>query len=304
MLALILAALLAQDPSVEDLVRDLSAEKIEIREKATRALSKIPLDKLPLLEKHLRGPDAEASARVRLAMNQVLDSAMGRRKLRFELREVADPGVMKTWVTGGSDPKNPPRGLEARQLHPKAFTAENGDWLLVGPVMFTEREVADASSEVDMQAIEMWHVRFDLVSSAAKRFDEVAAVMYAKEPRGKLAILLDNRVLGAPQVQCTRFDSRAVISGNFTEQVANDIARALKGDWLESSFRAEREGGSKAEPEKVADFLRGVKGLEKASMQPDASGLDVSGLLDTKEVDLVSVWQSLRERGYRLTPKK
>lgn len=55
---LLLAALLIQDPSIEDLVRSLSAADLSTREKATRELGKLPLEKLPDLEE---APEASQS---------------------------------------------------------------------------------------------------------------------------------------------------------------------------------------------------------------------------------------------------
>ena len=300
-------ALFLQDPTIDAHVKALSHEDIAVRDKATRELEKLPLEKLPDLEKHLKNSDAETAVRLRRVMAHVLASNLGSRKSRFEMRPVADQKTLDDWIAAGADSAKPPKGLEARRFHAKATKPEGGEWTLVEGAKLSEREVsvAEAVPDVEMRPMDGmgWLVRIDLTAEGAKKFDELAARLYRETPRGRLAILLDERVLVAPLVNAERFGGRAVIQGNFTEEEARGVARALKGDWLESSIRMEKSREAAA-PEKAADFLRGVKGLEKVAIQPDAGGLDISGYLDIKEVDLVSLWQSLRERGYRLAAKK
>lgn len=240
-------------------------------------------------------------------MKHVLASALGSRKSRFELRPIADAGTLADWIAAGADPKKPPKGLEARRFHDKARENEEKEWTLVEAVCMTEKDIANAEAQVDMnparEGVSKWLVRFELKPDAAKNFDKSAAELFARTPKGRLAIILDERILTAPTVQTDRFDGNGHIEGNFTKDEAKGIALALKGEWLESLMRAEKMKDAAA-PEKMTEFLRGIKGLEKVAIQPDASGLDLAGYLDTKGVDLVSLWQSLRERGYKLAARK
>lgn len=306
MLALLFAVLL-QDPSVEDLVRSLSADGLETREKATRELAKLPLGRLAEIEKYLAHPDAEAAARVRQAMKAVLASNLGSRKARFELRPIADQQAFDEWKAAGADPMKPPKGFEVRRYHEKAAKPDGREAELVGAVRITERDVQSARGVPDMASSDLkeggWWVEFELTESGAKEFDKVAKELYGRAPRGRLAILVDDRILTAPSVHTDAFAGRGHIAGDFSEKESNQLALALKGDWMESSMRAEKVKDTVAAV-KAADFLRGTKGFEEAAIRPDETGVNISGYLDTKTVDLVSLWQSLRERGYNLVPRK
>ncbi len=307
---LILAALLSlQDEAIEAHVKALSHEDVAVREKATAELLKTPLAKLPVLEKHLKGPDAEACARVRRIMTQVLASNLGSRKPRFELRAMAGRKVMEEWIAGGADHKKPPEGHEACGYHPKAVNPGDDDplfkreWVLVEPPCVSQEDVKSARLEVGIDR-GYWQVDFELTPEGAKKFDKAAAVLFKSSPRGKLGILLDGKILSAPLVNAERFDGKGTIQGEFTEEFTRDMVKVMMGEWLESSMRAEREKVGAASPEKTTEFIRGVKGMGKVTLQADASGLDIAGFVDVKEVDLLALWQALRERGYRLGPKK
>ena len=304
MLTLLIAAALLQDPSVDDLVRSLSSDDIAVREKATRELQTLGLDKLPQMEKHLRDSNAEVASRVRSAMHHVLRSKLGSRKARFELRPAAPEATLKVWIAAGADAKKPPEGYEARRFR-SGGGVEDEEWLLLGAAVLSETDVFLAAAGPDFDSTSRaWMIQIELGEKGARKWDDLAAVLFAQTPKGRVAIALDNRVLMAPIINSSKFSGKIVLQGAFDEAMARDIARAVKGDWLESSMRAEKEEGTSIEADKAAGFLRGRKGFDRVKVTPDATGLDVSGYLDLKEVDLVNLWQSLRERGYRLAPKK
>jgi hypothetical protein len=308
MLSLLFAACLLQEPTLDDLVRSLSSDDVAVRDKATRDLGSMGLDKLPQMEKHLRDPNAELASRVRIAMGYVLSSKLGSREPRFEMRPAAPEATTDAWIAAGADQNKLPEGYEARRVHPSSNIPDQNPWILVGPPVAGEGDVVAAEPEPDMERPAKggigWVIRFELGPEAAARFDKLAAELFALVPRGKVAILLDGGVLAAPQINAQKFGGKGVVQGDFPEAEARKIARVLKGKWLESSMRAEKDGNASTGPEKAAEFLKGTKGFDQVTIKPDATGLDVSGFLDLKEVDLVSVWQSLRERGYRLAPKK
>lgn len=307
MIALAFAALLSlQDEAIEAQVKALSHEDTAVRERATAELLKTPLAKLPVLEKYLKAPDAETGARVRRIMTQVLLSNLGSRKSRFELRPFARKKVMDGWIDAGADPRKPPGGHEACRFHPKAEPdEEEREWVLLEAPCITQEDVKAADVELDSRAGRTFLVEFELKEDGSKKFDRVASTLFKRMPRGRLAIMLDGKILSAPLVQAEKFDGRGVIQGNFSEADAKDIAQALlQGEGLESSMRLEREKDGAEAPEKAVAFIRGVKGLADVTIQADATGLDIAGLVDTQQVDFLALWQSLRERGYRLAPKK
>lgn len=311
MIALVLAALIAfQDEAIEANIRALANEDIAVREKATADLLKTPLAKLDLLSNHLTDSDAETCVRVRKVMTQVLTSNLGSRKARFQLRPFAAPEVMKEWIAQGADLKKPPKGYEAVAANPNKLNFQDDykiyrrEWVLVQSACITQDDIESARPEQDLRTSNgHWSVRFALTESGSKKFDTAAEQLFNRDPKGLMGILVDGSVLSAPAMQANRFGGSGVISGEFSEKEARDLATVLKGDWLESSIRANREKESAATPEKILGFLHGMRGLEKAVIQADPTGLIITGYVDIKEVDLPSLWQSLRERGYRLAPK-
>jgi preprotein translocase subunit SecD len=306
-IALALAAILAcQDDSVEAHIKALSHADPAVRKKAAENLAKSPYDKLPVLEKHLDSPDKEVGAQVRLAMRRVLESKLGSRKARFELRPFAQRAVMEVWVDEGADPKKVPKGHELVTYADNAEKAPGfeRDWVLVEPACVTQDDIAEAQPEPDMGFREAkWLIRFELKALGAEKFDKAAADLFKREPRGTLAVIIDGKIISAPIVNAERFGGKAVIQGPHSEQEARDMARILKGHWLESSMRADRDKDA-APPEKTIEAIRGIRGLDKVTIKPDAAGLDITGFVDTEETSLLDLWRSLRERGYRLVPKK
>jgi preprotein translocase subunit SecD len=58
-----------------------------------------------------------------------------------------------------------------------------------------------------------WVTAFELDAEGAKRFDEAAERLYRQVPRGRMVIVLDDRVRSAPVVQSPAFRGRGQISG-------------------------------------------------------------------------------------------
>jgi preprotein translocase subunit SecD len=305
---LALVALLAcQDDAVEAHLKALSHADSAVREKAASELLKTPFDKLHLLDQRLKDPDEKVSGPVRKAMRHVLEKGLGSRKARFELRPMAGRKVMEDWVAAGADPKKPPKGHEAVAYADKVEKAAGfeRDWVLVEPACITHEDIADAVAEMDMGFREAkWLIQFEIKPESADKFDTAAGELFKRAPRGHLAILLDGKIISAPTVHAERFGGKGVIQGSFTEEEARDLARILKGHWLESSMRADREKEGAAAPEKTIEAVRGLRGLDKVTIKPDGAGLDFTGFVDVEETNLISLWQALRDRGYRLVPKK
>ena len=66
-------------------------------------------------------------------------------------------------------------------------------------------------------------ISLTLTPDAAALFDAHAAAHYGE----RFAIVLDGIVVSAPSINATRFDGQAQISGNLTQQQAEDLAVAL-----------------------------------------------------------------------------
>ena len=305
--------MVCQDEAIEAQIKALADEKLEVREKATAELMKAPLAKLPLLDGHLAKSDGETRERIRSAMTQVLIANFGTRKGRFELRAFAPLDVMKTWCDQGADPKSPPSGYEAVIVEKAElkFDSEyepfNRKWILVEPVCITHPDVLNAEPRQVLRGNDsrhVWAVDFRLSESASKRFDAIAGLLFNRKPKGILGIFLNGNLVSAPVVNAEKFGGRGVIDGTFDRQQAEELAAVVRGSLLESWARIERESEKAAELETLRENLRGQKGLSRAVIKKDATGLEITGIVDIKELDLLALWRSLRAQGYRLVPKK
>jgi preprotein translocase subunit SecD len=72
-----------------------------------------------------------------------------------------------------------------------------------------------------------WSVAFELDAKGATKFDETAAVLYARRPPGMIAILLDGKLHSAPAVMTTAFGGSGRITGVGGEREAKDLAIIL-----------------------------------------------------------------------------
>ncbi len=69
-----------------------------------------------------------------------------------------------------------------------------------------------------------WGVSLEFDSEGARRFDNLAAANRGNQ----LAILLDGEILSAPTLTESQYGGRAVITGNFQEKEARDLASSLE----------------------------------------------------------------------------
>jgi preprotein translocase subunit SecD len=99
--------------------------------------------------------------------------------------------------------------------------------LYLGPTGLTGKAVSTAKAEfVPSQG---WTVKMDLTDSGSSKWDQLAQEQFHKQ----VAIVLDSIVQSAPQIQpgdatFTSFNGTAVISGNFTQGEAEDLAKLIK----------------------------------------------------------------------------
>jgi preprotein translocase subunit SecD len=99
--------------------------------------------------------------------------------------------------------------------------------LYLGPTGLTGKAVSTAKAEfVPSQG---WTVKMDLTDSGSSQWDQLAQEQFHKQ----VAIVLDSIVQSAPQIQpgdatFTSFNGTAVISGNFTQGEAEDLAKLIK----------------------------------------------------------------------------
>ena len=115
--------------------------------------------------------------------------------------------------------------------------------LLLGPSTLTGAGLSSADSSFRGEfAVD---ATFKGGDEGADQFDEIAIECFSgtaycppsAEGRGRLAIVVDGSVQSAPLVNASSFDGQVVISGNFSEQEADDLALVLRYGALPIEFQ-------------------------------------------------------------------
>ncbi|MEV4246113.1 protein translocase subunit SecD [Streptosporangium canum] len=118
---------------------------------------------------------------------------------------------------------------------------EDGAKLLVGPARLTGDGVEDAQAGTDPQQGGGWYVTVDLRDGGRKAWAELtgeAACNPVGDPKRRVAIVLDSKVIVSPQVNdgvaCNVGlpGSSTQITGSFTAEEAGDLAVLIKGGSL------------------------------------------------------------------------
>jgi preprotein translocase subunit SecD len=78
-----------------------------------------------------------------------------------------------------------------------------------------------------------WQVDLTLTAAGIDAFNDIAARCYRRDatcPLGQVALVVDDEVVFAPTIQEPSFErGQIVVSGDFAEDEARDLARALAG---------------------------------------------------------------------------
>lgn len=85
-------------------------------------------------------------------------------------------------------------------------------------------------------------VSMTMSAAGAKAWAKITAAAAAKQPQGRVAIVLDNYVYTAPGVQGEIPNGNSQISGSFTTEEATDLANVLKAGSLPAPTRIVEEG--------------------------------------------------------------
>jgi preprotein translocase subunit SecD len=91
----------------------------------------------------------------------------------------------------------------------------------LGPVLLTGKIIHSATAQLTQAG--QWQVNFTTTAAGSSAFDAMAAKEYQK----LVAIVLDNNVVSAPQINATAFHGSGQITGTFTEQDAKNLALVL-----------------------------------------------------------------------------
>jgi SecD/SecF fusion protein len=145
---------------------------------------------------------------------------------REEVRALLPRTVGMFWDVK-SDPDVTP-GIEDIKLN-FVNLGRSGKPLLTGDV------ITDARSDFDQFARPS--VSMTMNASGARTWAKITAAASAKQPQGRIAIVLDNNVYTAPTVQGEIPNGNSQITGNFTTEEAKDLALVLKAGSLPAPTR-------------------------------------------------------------------
>ncbi|MCS0636258.1 protein translocase subunit SecD [Streptomyces sp. LP05-1] len=116
----------------------------------------------------------------------------------------------------------------------------SGQWekYLLGPAELNGKDVDDAKGVIDQQSGQ-WIVQMDFTNEGSKKFQKITSKLSQQpSPQNQFGIVLDGEVASAPYVRET-LSARAQISGNFTQQSAQDLGNILSYGALPLTFREE-----------------------------------------------------------------
>lgn len=157
----------------------------------------------------------------------------------FNHLDCSDPASLK----GGSD-DNPKKNLVT-------CDKDGREKYILGPEVLSGTNVVSAASAMGRNqqgnATGQWEVDLKLDGEGAKKFDEVAKVLYPNQAAGSMrnpdnnrfAIVLDTLVISAPGVNAPAFHGSASISGSLTRETAATLANQLQFGSLPLNFEVQ-----------------------------------------------------------------
>jgi len=121
---------------------------------------------------------------------------------------------------------------------------DNSAKYILGPVEVEGKNIADASSGLKQTqagaSTGQWSVQMTFDDSGTAKFSSVTTRLSAlKGSQNQFAIVLDGKVISAPQTKSAITDGKPEISGNFTQQSAQSLADQLKFGALPIGFKVQ-----------------------------------------------------------------
>ena len=157
-----------------------------------------------------------------------IKSLIGRTaKLNFHL---LDPSTVELAEQRG---KLPPGTFKVANADPTAYEKE---YIVKKRVLLTGDRLNNAAATVDAQS-GRYVVAFEFDKKGAKKFAKITT----ENTYQRLAILLDNRVISAPQIREPITGGQGNISGNFSPETANDLAVLLRAGSLPAPIKVLEE---------------------------------------------------------------
>lgn len=132
-------------------------------------------------------------------------------------------------------------GDSAKPSEPTLACGENdGVWekYVLGPAEVGGKDVDDANATINQQTGQ-WIVQMDFTGGGSKKFQAITSKLSQQQaPQNQFAIVLDGEVVSAPSVRQT-LSANAEISGNFTQESAQDLGNILSYGALPLTFNEE-----------------------------------------------------------------
>lgn len=136
------------------------------------------------------------------------------------------------------DPKNRQGGgVDTPNAQIVACDRDGTAKYLLAPATVLGTDVKSAAATVDQQGIGGWLVQLDFNSGGTRKFaDLTRRVQPLPTPTNQVAVVLDGVVQSAPRIIQPILNGQAQITGNFTQQQAQDLASVLKYGALPLAF--------------------------------------------------------------------
>ena len=125
--------------------------------------------------------------------------------------------------------KLPPGTIKLENASPTAFEKE---FIIKKRILMSGERLTNATATVDPQSGK-YVVSFELDRKGAKKFAKITTENKFK----RLAIILDNKVISAPQIREPITGGQGNITGNFTPESANDLAVLLRAGSLPAPIK-------------------------------------------------------------------
>jgi preprotein translocase subunit SecD len=188
----------------------------------------------------------EAAAAQKATGQQHLLAVIGQ-TARLEERQVqqilppTDPRPLTCATT--VEQQTPACSFDALAHQTVVYANSSGAKYVLGPVIISGSDIKKATA-VYQQATQTnlsqvgWAVSFQLNGPGAAKFAKATTVAFAlyqqnpQDPRAQIAIAVDRKIISSPVVQGAITGGSGVISGNFTEQRAKDLATQLNAGAL------------------------------------------------------------------------
>ncbi|MET9528651.1 protein translocase subunit SecD [Streptomyces coeruleorubidus] len=133
-------------------------------------------------------------------------------------------------------------GVKASQPTLACGKNAQGQWqkYILGPAEVDGTDVDKAQAVLNTQTGAGWTVTMDFTDGGAKKFADVTGKLAQNQsPQNQFAIVLDGDVVSDPYVRQALTGGNAEISGNFTQQSAQELANMLSYGALPLTFKVD-----------------------------------------------------------------